>query len=140
MTQSVYVGANAHTIPQSRSSHQLRIPTPPVIPPARRVQQNGPTRPVTVPNSTTESRTSPSDEGASSGTRPRPVASRPIRAARSVMSTSHSSSSLSTIKTNVRRIGPVVAEPFERLGFSPSSPSRCPNSSSSSSERRGRER
>lgn len=39
MTQSVYAGATAHTIPQSRSSHQLRIPTPPVIHPARRVKK-----------------------------------------------------------------------------------------------------
>ena len=147
MTQSVYVGANAHTIPQSRSSHQLRIPTPPVIPPSRRVspadaadrltcsllsvpfvQQNGPTRPVTLPNSTTESRTSPSDEAASSTTRPKPVpTTRPIKAPRSVMTTSHSSSSLSTIKTNVRRIGPVVAEPLNGSASPPPPPAPLPS-------------
>jgi len=119
MAQSVYAGATAHTIPQSRSSHQLRIPTPPVIPPARR---NVPTRPATVPNSNNESRTSPSDEATNSTTRTRPVASRPTKAPRSVMTTSHSSSSLSTIKTNVRRIGPAAAEPSNGSASPPPPP------------------
>ncbi|CAF3746591.1 unnamed protein product [Rotaria sp. Silwood1] len=135
MTQSVHISATTTTttspngLPTSRSSHQLRLSTSAVSTTSSINRRHIHTRPATVPTSTNESRTSPTDESSkidhlsstkqsihrskisSYSTKP-PVTSSfsrskpPIQ--RSLMTTSNSSSSISssTITTNKRRISP----------------------------------
>ncbi|CAF3994045.1 unnamed protein product, partial [Adineta steineri] len=71
MTQSIHIGAissstSSNGIPLSRSSHQLRLTTSSVATTSSNNRRHNPTRPATVPTSTNESRTSPTDDSSRS--------------------------------------------------------------------------
>lgn len=93
MTQSIHPSSHtAKTMPVSRSSHQLRMPTSSTT--TNRRQPSS--RPATVPTSIVHSRTSPSDETkVPSVSKKPPIRSKPVMT-RSLMTTSHSSSSISS--------------------------------------------
>ncbi|CAF3988289.1 unnamed protein product, partial [Adineta steineri] len=131
MTQSIHIGAISSStpsngIPLSRSSHQLRLTTSSVATTSSNNRRHNPIRPATVPTSTNESRTSPTDDSSRSDhvssnkhishrSKNPPSTTKPSAIStsshsrqpnqRSLMTTSHSSSSLSSsTTTNKRRI------------------------------------
>lgn len=103
MTQSIHAGATktAKTLPISRSSHQLRMTASSIATTTTTNRRQPSSRPATVPTSIIHSRTSPSDESTNqnskvpSVSKKPPTRSKPVMT-RSLMTTSHSSSSLSS--------------------------------------------
>ncbi|UJR09714.1 hypothetical protein I4U23_013943 [Adineta vaga] len=135
-TSAAAAAATAHSngMPLSRSSHQLRLTTSSISTSSSNTRRRQPSRPATVPTSTNESRTSPtaddihrSDHTSTqksvshrattqskmppSSTKPLPHTASQSRAPtqRSLMTTSHSSSSLSSATATMTKRRPVTS-------------------------------